>query len=161
MTVKRYRCVLSIPSRSRHWIFASAAENVNMSERSASDELNVLGEPLQPCNFDPETGYLRDGHCRDIGRDPGRHEICGVMTEDFLLYSKDQGNDLMTPRPEFNFPGLDPGDHWCLCIGRWQEAKDAGHTPPVVLQATARSVLAEVSLETLKSCAAGDTAESD
>lgn len=79
---------------------------------TAESELNVLGEPLVPCGTDPMTGYLRDGHCRDLERDPGRHEVCAVLTEEFLEYSKAQGNDLMTPRPAMNFPGLDPGDPW-------------------------------------------------
>jgi hypothetical protein len=103
-----------------------------------SDDLrdrNVHGEPLQPCGRDPETGYLRDGHCRNLRRDPGRHEVCAVLTQEFLEYSKSQGNDLTTPRPSLNFPGLTPGDRWCLCVPRWAEAHDADCAPPVVLDA--------------------------
>jgi hypothetical protein len=114
------------------------------------NEENVLGEPLQPCSRDPETGYLRDGHCRHLRRDPGRHEVCAVMTEAFLTYSRSQGNDLVTPRPELNFPGLEPGDRWCLCLPRWREAHDADVAPPVVLDATNAAVLSDVSIETLR-----------
>jgi uncharacterized protein (DUF2237 family) len=121
---------------------------------SDAGESNVYGNPLQPCSHDPETGFLRDGHCRHLRRDPGRHEVCAVLTEAFLEYSMDQGNDLVTPRPEYNFPGLDPGDHWCLCVPRWIEAHEAGCAPPVVLAATSEAVLEDVSLATLESYAA-------
>ena len=121
---------------------------------SDAGESNVHGNPLQPCSHDPETGFLRDGHCRHLRRDPGRHEVCAVLTEAFLEYSKDQGNDLVTPRPEYNFPGLEPGDHWCLCVPRWIEAHEAGCAPPVVLAATSEAVLEDVSLATLESYAA-------
>ncbi|MCL9812341.1 DUF2237 family protein [Natranaeroarchaeum aerophilus] len=112
-------------------------------------EQNALGGDLEPCSEDPTTGYLRDGCCRDVDGDPGRHELCAVMTEEFLQYSKAQGNDLITPRPEFEFPGLEPGDHWCLCIDRWVEAKEADVAPPVVLEATNESVLDTVLFSTL------------
>jgi uncharacterized protein (DUF2237 family) len=114
-----------------------------------ADETNVLGSELEPCSNDPETGYLRDGCCHDISEDPGRHEICAVMTDEFLKYSKRQGNDLMTPRPEFEFPGLEPGDRWCVCVGRWVEALDADVAPPVVLEATNESVLSDIHFSTL------------
>jgi uncharacterized protein (DUF2237 family) len=120
-----------------------------VSSQSAP-ETNVLGEPLQPCSFDPETGYLRDGYCRGLDHDPGRHEICAVVTEDFLGFTARQGNDLATPRPELSFPGLEPGDHWCLCVGRWLEAADADLAPPVVLEATSERVLEDVSLDRLR-----------
>ena len=113
-------------------------------------EANVLGGELAVCSMDPTTGFMRDGYCYPVERDPGRHEICAVMTEDFLQYSKSQGNDLITPRPDLNFPGLDPGDRWCVCVPRWIEAKDGGHAPPVVLEATSEDVLADVSLATLR-----------
>ncbi len=112
-------------------------------------EQNVLGEPLQPCNTDPTTGYLRDGHCRHLPRDRGRHEVCAAVTEEFLSYSRAQGNDLVTPRPEMDFPGLEPGDHWCLCVGRWTEALAADVAPPVVLESTSAAVLGDVDRETL------------
>ena len=98
-------------------------------------EHNVLGDELQPCSESPETGFLRDGHCRQLQRDPGRHEVCAVMTQAFLEYSRKQGNDLITPRPELDFPGLQPGDRWCVCLPRWIEAREADCAPPVVLAA--------------------------
>jgi uncharacterized protein (DUF2237 family) len=113
-------------------------------------ESNVLGGELAACSMDPTTGFMRDGYCYPLQRDPGRHEICGVMTEEFLQYSKSQGNDLVTPRPELNFPGLEPGDRWCLCVPRWIEAHEAGKAPPVVLAATSEDVLEDVSIETLR-----------
>lgn len=113
-------------------------------------EQNVLGTELQPCSHDPETGYLRDGYCRDLEDDRGRHELCAVVTERFLSFSEAQGNDLVTPQPALGFPGLEPGDRWCLCVGRWLEAHRAGVAPPVVLEATNESVLSEVAAETLK-----------
>ena len=112
-------------------------------------ERNVLGDPLEPCS--PETGYLRDGHCRHLRRDPGRHEVCAVVTDEFLSFSAARGNDLVTPRPELSFPGLEPGDRWCLCLPRWLEAREGGVAPPVVLEATTEGVLDEVSLDTLRS----------
>ncbi|NUE01915.1 DUF2237 domain-containing protein [Halorubraceae archaeon YAN] len=113
-------------------------------------EENVLGTPLAPCSMSPETGYLRDGHCRQLDRDPGRHEVCAVMTQAFLEYSREQGNDLITPRPEWQFPGLHPGDRWCVCLPRWVEALDAGVAPPVLMEATTAGVTDEVSVETLR-----------
>ncbi len=98
--------------------------------------LNVLGEDLQPCSFDPVTGYFRDGCCNTGSGDLGVHTVCAVMTEEFLSFSMACGNDLSTPRPEFGFAGLKPGDRWCLCAPRWQEAYDAGMAPQVILAAT-------------------------
>ncbi len=117
-------------------------------------EANVLGGALESCSMDPTTGFMRDGYCYPVRRDPGRHEICAVMTEEFLQYSKAQGNDLVTPRPDLEFPGLNPGDRWCLCVPRWIEAHEADTAPPVVLEATSEDVLADVSLETLQEYAA-------
>jgi uncharacterized protein (DUF2237 family) len=114
-----------------------------------SDEQNVLGTELEPCSEEPLTGYRRDGCCHHLPEDAGRHEICAVMTAEFLTYSKERGNDLVTPRPEFSFPGLEPGDHWCVCVGRWLEALDADVAPPVVLEATNESVLDDVYFSTL------------
>lgn len=111
---------------------------------------NVLGGDLEPCSTDPETGYERDGNCAHHPRDLGRHEICAVMTEAFLTYSEAQGNDLITPRPELNFPGLEPGDRWCVCIDRWVEAAEADAAPPVVLAATNRTVLERIPRSTLE-----------
>lgn len=96
----------------------------------------MLGGPLEPCGFAPLTGFWRDGSCRTGGEDVGVHAVCAVMTEEFLVYSASVGNDLSTPRPEHGFGGLVPGDRWCLCAGRWQEAFEAGVAPPVLLEAT-------------------------
>lgn len=97
---------------------------------------NVLGEDLEPCSFDPVTGYFRDGCCNTGSGDLGVHTVCAVMTEEFLAFSLATGNNLTTPRPEFGFAGLNPGDQWCVCAPRWQEAYDAGMAPRVVLAAT-------------------------
>ncbi|MBX0294325.1 DUF2237 family protein [Haloarcula nitratireducens] len=113
-------------------------------------ESNVRGEELEPCGTDPMTGAMRDGYCYPLQRDPGRHEICAVMTEEFLQYSKGQGNDLVTPRPDLDFPGLEPGDHWCVCVPRWMEAESDDRAPPVVLEATSEDVLEDVPLSTLE-----------
>jgi uncharacterized protein (DUF2237 family) len=115
-----------------------------------SEERNVLGTELATCSEDPTTGYLRDGCCHHLSADAGRHELCAVMTDEFLEYSKSRGNDLMTPRPELDFPGLTAGDRWCLCIDRWLEEKAADVTPPVVLDATAEEVLDRVELSELE-----------
>lgn len=114
-----------------------------------TDEQNVLGMELEPCSENPTTGYLRDGCCHHLEEDVGRHEICAVMTEEFLAFSKARGNDLVTSRPELSFPGLEPGDRWCVCLGRWLEAHEADVAPPVVLEATHEAVLDEVSFSTL------------
>jgi len=111
---------------------------------------NVLGGKCKPCSTEPMTGYERDGYCRAIEEDVGRHEICAVMTEEFLDFTRQQGNDLSTPRPDLGFPGLEPGDHWCLCVSRWLEAERAGCGPPVVLESTTDAVLSDVALETLE-----------
>lgn len=97
---------------------------------------NVLGGPLVPCSMEPLTGWYRDGCCNTDAADTGLHTVCAVVTEEFLAFSKSAGNDLSTPRPEFGFPGLGPGDRWCLCAARWEEARVAGFAPEVVLEAT-------------------------
>lgn len=97
---------------------------------------NVLGEKLQDCSERPLTGFFRDGCCNTSPEDAGVHTVCAVMTAEFLEFSKARGNDLSTPMPDFGFPGLKPGDRWCLCAPRWREALDAGHAPQVVLAAT-------------------------
>jgi uncharacterized protein (DUF2237 family) len=122
------------------------------------DQRNVLGDPLEPCSTDPMTGFRRDGHCACHESDRGRHELCAVVTDEFLSFGKERGNDLTTPRPEFDFPGLEPGDRWCVCVPRWVEALEAVHegsvpettVPPVVLEATNEAVLDAVPLETLR-----------
>jgi len=113
-------------------------------------KLNVLGEPLLPCSEEPMTGFFRDGCCNTSPEDLGRHVVCVRVTADFLDYSKSRGNDLSTAAPEFGFPGLQPGDQWCLCAARWQEALQAGKAPRVVLQATHAAALKIVKLADLK-----------
>lgn len=102
---------------------------------------NVLGTALIPCSAAPLTGFYRDGHCRVGPDDHGCHAICCEVTADFLEFSKARGNDLTTPRPAYNFPGLKPGDRWCVCAGRWKEALHAGSACPIVLEATSEAAL--------------------
>lgn len=102
---------------------------------------NVLGEALDTCSCDPMTGFYRTGECFTGPNDRGVHVVCAVMTAEFLDFSVARGNDLVTPRPEYDFPGLKPGDHWCVCVSRWVEAYDAGVAPPVDLAATHEAAL--------------------
>jgi len=102
---------------------------------------NVLGQTLVPCSTAPMTGFFRNGCCDTSAQDVGSHTVCAVMTADFLAFSRAAGNDLSTPHPEFGFPGLKPGDRWCLCAPRWQEALEAGRAPLVVLAATHEGAL--------------------
>jgi uncharacterized protein (DUF2237 family) len=111
---------------------------------------NILGKPLQAASFSPLTGFYRDGYCRTGALDAGAHVVCAVLTQPFLDYSKAQGNDLVTPRPEFGFPGLRAGDRWCVCASRWLEAYDAGVAPQVVLAATHERALNTIPLDALK-----------
>ena len=113
-------------------------------------DTNVLGTALRPCGRDPLTGFYRDGDCRTGPDDHGTHVVCAVMTDAFLQFSRARGNDLITPRPAWNFPGLKDGDRWCLCVSRWAEALASGVAPPVVLEATHRRALAAVSLGDLR-----------
>lgn len=117
------------------------------------DDKNVLGGTLRACSTDPTTGFYRTGSCETGPRDTGRHVVCTEMTEAFLRFTKAQGNDLSTPRPEWNFPGLEPGDRWCVCAARWQEALEAGVAPPVVLSATHQQALERLDLDDLKAYA--------
>ena len=121
-----------------------------MSQDATSAAKNVLGTALQPCGFDPLTGFFRDGCCNTSAEDFGRHTVCAVMTQPFLQFSLERGNDLSTARPDFRFPGLKPGDHWCLCAGRWREAADSGVAPPVILEATHARTLEVVALADLE-----------
>ncbi len=116
--------------------------------------VNVLNEPLQPCSADPVTGYFRDGHCNTCVQDSGSHTVCAVMTAEFLAYSAYVGNDLSTPRPEYHFPGLKPGDSWCLCAMRFLQAHDEGCAPKVSLAATHLRALDVVPLKVLREHAA-------
>jgi uncharacterized protein (DUF2237 family) len=111
---------------------------------------NVLGGVLASCSEKPLTGFFRDGCCNTGPQDRGLHTVCAVLTKEFLAFSMSRGNDLSTPRPEFDFPGLNPGDRWCLCAARWKEAYDAGMAPRVVLAATHEATLRIVDLEALK-----------
>jgi len=110
---------------------------------------NVLGGPLAACSHQPKTGFFRDGCCNTGPEDRGLHVVCAQMTRQFLAFSKAAGNDLSTPHPEFGFPGLAPGDRWCLCAARWQEALEAERAPPVVLAATHEAALEVVELADL------------
>lgn len=111
---------------------------------------NVLGTELETCSRSPLTGFHRNGLCETGRGDVGVHVVCARVTEAFLAFSRSRGNDLVTPHPEFGFPGLKPGDRWCLCAARWQEALEAGVAPPVVLEATHISAIEHLSLEDLK-----------
>lgn len=120
------------------------------SGRGREPQLNVFGEPLADCSLSPLTGWKRSGCCETDASDTGVHTVCAVMTAEFLEFSRSHGNDLSTARPEYGFPGLAPGDRWCLCAARWLEAYEAGRAPRVHLRATHRRTLAIVDLETLK-----------
>jgi hypothetical protein len=111
---------------------------------------NVLGGALLPCSVAPLTGFFRDGCCNTGPQDRGLHVVCAQVDAGFLEFSKARGNDLSTPRPEYGFPGLKPGDRWCLCAARWEEARLAGRAPPVLLEATHEAALAVVTLEHLR-----------
>ncbi len=117
---------------------------------SEEKQKNVLGGELMPCGTSPMTGFYRDGYCRTGAHDTGRHVVAAMVTEEFLTFTKSRGNDLMTPRPEYDFPGLKPGDRWCLCALRWKEAEEAGAAPPVDLAATHENALEFISLEILR-----------
>ena len=117
---------------------------------SMEKQKNVLDSELQDCGIDPMTGFYRDGCCNTGTGDVGTHTVCAIMTDDFLEYSKSKGNDLITPRPEFDFPGLKPGDAWCLCALRWEEARQAGCAPRVKLTSTNIKTLEMVEFEDLK-----------
>ncbi|APG48241.1 DUF2237 family protein [Phaeobacter porticola] len=114
------------------------------------ESLNVHGGPLAPCSTTPMTGFFRDGHCNTCTEDQGSHTVCAIMTAEFLAYSKYVGNDLSTPRPEFGFAGLNEGDSWCLCAGRFLQAADEGCAPQVNLAATHRRALDIVPLRVLE-----------
>ncbi|WP_170385201.1 DUF2237 family protein [Ruegeria atlantica] len=118
------------------------------------DSINVLGGVLAPCSSDPLTGFFRDGACNTCPEDQGSHTVCAVMTAEFLAFSKYVGNDLSTPRPEFDFQGLKPGDSWCLCAGRFLQAHDEGCAPKVHLEATHQRALDVVPLDILTQYAA-------
>ncbi len=126
------------------------SEESKMEKEERSESKNVLGQPLQQCGCTPMTGFYRDGLCETGPRDVGSHTVCAVMTEEFLTFTKKRGNDLSSPAPHFNFPGLKSGDRWCLCVSRWKEAYDAGVAPPVILEATHERALGVASIEELR-----------
>lgn len=129
----------------------SAQRTKKLVKKETTMATNVLGTTLQSCCFDPKTGYFRDGYCKTRVDDVGTHVVCAVMTQEFLTFTKSRGNDLETPFPQYDFPGLKPGDKWCLCVLRWKEALDAGFAPPIVLESTHKVALKYVTLEDLKS----------
>ena len=121
-----------------------------MREIDVDPSVNVLGEPLEPCSTDPVTGFFRNGACDTCAEDQGSHTVCVVMTADFLMFSRSVGNDLSTPRPEFGFDGLSPGDQWCLCAARFLQAYQAGRAPRIRLRSTHRRALEIVPLDALR-----------
>jgi len=124
------------------------------AHRPRPQALNVLGGRLELCSLAPLTGWYRDGCCHTDERDHGSHTVCAMVTEEFLAFSRARGNDLSTPRPEYSFPGLKPGDSWCLCAMRWEEARQSGCAPQVRLAATHQSALRHCRLEDLQAHAA-------
>ena len=117
---------------------------------SEEDQLNIFNEPLEACSFDPVTGFFRSGCCETSEQDTGSHTVCAIMTEELLKFSKSKGNDLSTPVPAFDFPGLNSGDRWCLCAARWLEAYEAGSAPSIIARATHRRALEIIPMEVMK-----------
>ena len=116
----------------------------------ANSDMNVLGGPLAICSIDPVTGFYRDGCCNTGTEDVGLHVVCAQVTREFLEFARDRGNDLISPAPRFGFPGLKPGDRWCVCAATWRQAYEAGVASPVVLEATHEETLAVIPLSALK-----------
>jgi len=125
-------------------------DSLHIKTPQPKDALNVYGLPLQTCSLSPKTGYSRDGYCQCFEHDPGHHCICVQVTKDFLEFSKSKGNDLSTPIPEYQFPGLKPGEQWCLCTQRWVEAYKAGCAPLVCLESSHQDILNYIDLKTLE-----------
>jgi len=119
------------------------------NDSAISTQKNIFGEDMQACCFEPLTGFYRDGFCNTGEQDYGTHTVCAVMTKEFLEFTISKGNDLSTPKPQYNFPGLQPGDKWCLCALRWYEAYKAGYAPNVLLEATNEKTLQMVPMEAL------------
>ena len=117
------------------------------------EELNALGEPLEPCSLDPLTGFYRNGTCKVTAENKGIHAVCIYATEEFLAYSKKAGNDISTPMPQYNFPGVKPGESWCLSGPRFAQAVKDGMAPKIFIHSTHQAILQLVDLETLKACA--------
>ncbi len=112
--------------------------------------LNVFGNQLQTCSLKPLTGFFRDGCCTGCDQDRGQHYVCALMSDSFLNFSLNKGNDLITPKPEFNFPGLKKGDKWCVCVDRWSEALKFSKAPKIILESTNKEVLKKINIEILK-----------
>jgi uncharacterized protein len=127
-----------------------------MNSPVKAPSLNVLGQPLQACCHDPLTGFYRDGFCHTGPDDLGQHTVCVQVTEEFLQFSRQTGNDLSTPRPEYGFPGLMPGDRWCVCAARWQQALEAGVIAPVILDSTHQNATGIIALADLEAHAMRD-----
>ena len=123
---------------------------INIRGINMNPKINVLGEPIHECSKDPLTGWFRDGCCNTDSNDRGLHVVCCILTEAFLEFAKSKGNDLMTPAPQFNFPGLKPGDRWCVCARTWLEAAETGVACPVNLEATHEEALSIIPLEVLE-----------
>ncbi len=121
-----------------------------MVEKKPSTQRNIYGKPLIPCSYEPMTGFFRTGCCETAEQDQGSHTVCVQVTEEFLWFSKRAGNDLSTPRPEFGFVGLKPGDRWCVCAPRWKQAYDAGFAAPVILDSCHHGALQYVSMAELE-----------
>ena len=117
---------------------------------SEEEQFNIFNEPLEACSFDPVTGFFRSGCCETSEQDTGSHTVCAIMTEEFLKFSKSKGNDLSSPVPAFDFPGLNPGDRWCLCAARWLEAYEEGSAPSIIARATHRRALEIIPMEAMK-----------
>jgi hypothetical protein len=142
-------CALGIGQAARDACPADAAPAEATAKETTMTETNVLGGPLAPCCFAPKTGYYRDGLCRTGPTDTGRHVVCAQVTAEFLEFTRSRGNDLGSPAPDFDFPGLKPGDRWCLCVLRWREALEAGVAPPVLLESSHAGALRHVTREQL------------
>lgn len=125
---------------------------MNLSE--VEKGVNVFGEPIEECSAEPLTGFFRDGHCNTSEQDVGSHTVCVQVSESFLEYSRFQGNDLTTPQPDFGFPGLKPGDRWCLCAARWLQAQEQGMAPKVFLRCTHQRALEVIPMDVLRQFAA-------
>ena len=132
------------------WGPGEPAREMDRRGDTVTDHRNVFGEPLAPCCTSPMTGFFRTGSCETGAQDRGAHVVCAQVTEEFLAFTRSKGNDLESPVPEFGFPGLKPGDRWCVCAAWWKLALDAGVAPPVVLGATHESALSQLSLDDLK-----------
>ena len=141
--------MIQLPKFTSRFLLAAACFSTPHTGTYMKDKsvLNVYGKPLISCGENPKTGYYRDGFCTTGAEDAGIHVVCAVVTTEFLEYSKKKGNDLITPRPEYDFKGLKQGDRWCLCASRWKEAFEANVAPPVILESTHQKALEIIPLK--------------